>query len=88
MKQATLELIDTGLAPLNAARAALGLPPLAHVTDQLDPAEILYLGTSKAFDFPVDDLPAKLRYVGPQLADLVGSHPGRRPGPRPIAGRC
>ncbi len=63
------------------ARAALGLPPLAHVIDQLDAAEILYLGTSQAFDFPVDDLPAKIRYVGPQLAEPGWVAPWAAPWP-------
>ena len=60
-------LFDHGLPALNAARAALGLAPLAHTLDQLDAAEALLLATARAFDFAPAELPAKVRYVGPQL---------------------
>jgi UDP:flavonoid glycosyltransferase YjiC (YdhE family) len=60
-------LFDHGLADVNAARAAFGLPPLDHVIDQTRAAEALLLGTSAAFDFAPETLPAHVRYVGPQL---------------------
>jgi MGT family glycosyltransferase len=62
-------LFDAGLQPLNAARAALGLEPLEHVLDQFKAAKLELLATSQAFDFPAESLPARVRYVGPQLGD-------------------
>jgi MGT family glycosyltransferase len=68
-------LFDHGLADLNAARAALGLPALAHVMDQVGSAEALLLGTSAAFDFAPQPLPARVRYVGPQLDEPAWAEP-------------
>lgn len=62
-------MFDSGLPMLNAARAILGLGALEHVIDQLRAAEAELLATSAAFDFPADRLPARVRYVGPQLGD-------------------
>jgi MGT family glycosyltransferase len=67
--QAAMELFDSGLATLNAARAALGLGALSHVLDQFQAASAELLATSRAFDFPCTRLPAKVRYVGPQIGD-------------------
>jgi MGT family glycosyltransferase len=61
-------LLDHGLPAVNAARAELGLAPLAHLIDQSRDAPLL-LATSRAFDFPSDALPANVRYVGPQLGE-------------------
>jgi MGT family glycosyltransferase len=57
------------LPAINAARASLGLAPLEHLLDQFQAAELELLATSKAFDFPCTDLPARVRYVGPQIGD-------------------
>jgi len=62
-------LFDTGLPALNAARAALGLKPLAHVYDQANYAAIRLLGTARAFDFPAEKLPEHTRYIGPLIRD-------------------
>lgn len=64
-----VQLFDSGLPALNAARSVLGLAPLRHLLDQLKPAVIELLATSQAFDFPADHLPDKIRYVGPQIGD-------------------
>jgi MGT family glycosyltransferase len=67
------QLFDLGLPALNVARAALGLAPLAHVSDQLAAAQApLLLATSPAFDLPWTDRPASVRYVGAQLNDPPG----------------
>jgi UDP:flavonoid glycosyltransferase YjiC (YdhE family) len=71
----TQRLWDSGLEPVNAARAGLGLPPLGHTLDQITRAERLLLLTSAAFDRP---RPAgaprgNLRYVGPRLHDPAWS---------------
>jgi UDP:flavonoid glycosyltransferase YjiC (YdhE family) len=55
------------LPVLNAARAGLGLAPLADGFDQPGRAVLHLLATSRAFDFPVPTLPPYLRYVGPLL---------------------
>jgi UDP:flavonoid glycosyltransferase YjiC (YdhE family) len=57
-----------GLPQVNAARAALGLAPLAAVWQQLDRADRVLVLTSPSFDFPAR-LPANVRYVGPRLVD-------------------
>ena len=56
---------DVGLADLNAARSALDLPPLTRVLDQLAAADLVLLGTSRAFDYGVEAPPAPFRYAGP-----------------------
>jgi MGT family glycosyltransferase len=66
------QMFDLGLPALNAARAELGLRPLARLADQLAAAQRLLLATSEAFDFRWEDRPATVRYVGPQLVDLPG----------------
>jgi hypothetical protein len=58
-------MFDSGLPALNAARGALGLGPLEHLLDQFRSATCELLATSRAFDFPADSLPSKVRYVGP-----------------------
>ena len=60
---------QAGLPDLNAARAALGLTPLADLFDQLNVARAILLATSRAFDFAPDPLPAPFAHVGPYLTD-------------------
>ncbi|HVI88407.1 MAG TPA: glycosyltransferase [Dongiaceae bacterium] len=74
-------LFDHGLPALNAARAALGLPALAHLFDQGKAAERLLIGSSRAFDFAAPDLPADIAYVGPQLAPVGWAAPWTSPWP-------
>jgi MGT family glycosyltransferase len=62
-----VQLFDSGLPQLNQLRARLGLAPLHRLYDQWAAADAILLGTSPAFDFPADSLPANIRYVGPQL---------------------
>lgn len=65
----TLRVWDKkGLPRLNALRAELDLPPLAHFWDQVHRAERELVMTSADFDFPAT-LPAPARYVGPVLDD-------------------
>lgn len=74
-------MFDSGLPALNTARAALGLAPLDRVLDQFQAAEAELLATSRAFDFPADDLPSRVRYVGPQLGDPHWAQPWVSPWP-------
>jgi UDP:flavonoid glycosyltransferase YjiC (YdhE family) len=62
-------LFDHGLPALNTARAALGLSPLLHLSDQPRRAAATLLATSRAFDLAPEDLPPGLHYVGPQLGE-------------------
>lgn len=75
-------MFDVGLPALNDARAAIGLGPLARVFDQFDEAELELLATARAFDFPSDRLPERVRYVGPQLAEPSWARPWRSPWPQ------
>ena len=67
--QMSRTFFQAGLPDLNAARAALDLPPLADVFAQLDVAQAILLATSQAFDFAPEPLPAPFAHVGPYLAD-------------------
>ena len=71
----TERLWDSGLGPVNAARAGYGLPPLAHTLDQIARPERVLLLTSAAFDRPRPAGAAlgNLRYVGPRLHDPAWS---------------
>jgi MGT family glycosyltransferase len=60
---------DVGLKDLNATRRDLGLPPLAHVWEQLDGADRVLVHTAEAFDFPPRRRPDNVLYVGPVLDD-------------------
>jgi MGT family glycosyltransferase len=81
-------LFDRGLPALNAARAALGLAPLAAIADQLSSARAVLLGTSEAFDFPWTPRPDRIRYVGPQISDPAWTgdwtSPWAKEDPRPL----
>ena len=76
---ANRHMLDEGLPAVNAARLALGLAPLATLTDQHLYAERLLLGTSRAFDFAPAKLPEHVAYVGPQLGDPTWAAPWRSP---------
>lgn len=79
--EANRAMFNGGLPALNAARAALGLPPLADLADQHLAAEALLLGTSRAFDFAPPTLPPHVSYVGPQLDDPAWAAPWQSPWP-------
>jgi MGT family glycosyltransferase len=79
--KAIVAMFDSGLPALNAARAALGLGALTHLLDQFRPATVKLLATSRAFDFPADRLPDKVRYVGPQIGDPHWARPWSSPWP-------
>ena len=76
------------LATLNAARAGLGLAPLADLFDQLGAARRILLATSRAFDYGQKP-PEPYRYVGPYLADPAWTGDWAPPWPaddrRPLA---
>ncbi|HEX8055759.1 MAG TPA: glycosyltransferase [Novosphingobium sp.] len=86
--EASRQMLDSGLPAVNAARATLGLAPLATLTDQHLAAERLLLGTARAFDFAPAELPEHVAYVGPQLGDPAWAAPWQSPwddaDPRPL----
>ena len=55
------------LPAFNAVRATHGLAPLRDPLDQVRNADLVLLGTSRAFDFPIPQLPPRVHYVGPML---------------------
>jgi MGT family glycosyltransferase len=67
--QGNREMFNQGLPALNAARASLGLAPLAHVYEQVDRALQILLATARSFDFAPETLPSRFHYVGPQFHD-------------------
>jgi hypothetical protein len=81
IRGAILAKFDSGLPALNDARAALGLPPLEHLLDQFRAAEAELLATARAFDFPADRLPEKVRYLGPLVGDPHWARPWSSPWP-------
>jgi MGT family glycosyltransferase len=74
-------LFAQGLPDLNAARSRLGLAPLSHPFQQLEHADLFLVLTSSAFDFPARRLPPNVRYVGPQLDELLWAQPWSSPWP-------
>jgi MGT family glycosyltransferase len=74
-------LLAGGLPSLNAARAALGLEPLAATGEQFGRLDLYLCATARAFDFPAEALPPNFRYVGPLLDE-----PGWAAGDAPAAG--
>ncbi|MEJ1965466.1 MAG: FAD-binding protein [Gammaproteobacteria bacterium] len=78
---ASMAMFDEGLPSLNGARGALGLNPLAHVYDQADYATVHWLGTARAFDFPAELPPPRVRYAGPLIGDPCWVAPWQSPWP-------
>jgi MGT family glycosyltransferase len=71
-----------GRPPLNAARAALGLPPLAGVFDQVTRGQRILVLTARSYDFAARvELPPSVVYVGPQLDDPDWAAPWTSPWP-------
>ena len=75
----SLSVFGRGTAAFNAARRALGLPPLAHPFDQLTRLARHLVLTSAAFDFPATSLPENVVYAGPVLDDPEWTDPWRSP---------
>ena len=57
------------LTRLNRIRKSLNLPKFKNVTDIFRNADLRLIMTSAAFDFPIEPLPANVKYVGPVLDD-------------------
>ena len=66
------------LGELNETRASLGLDPLDRLLAQYERVDRVLALTAAAFDFPAE-LPANVRYVGPQLDDPLWAEPWTPP---------
>jgi MGT family glycosyltransferase len=66
---------DRKLAGLNALRARAGAPPLAHVTQVLERAQLLLAFTAEPFEYPRSDWHPSVRLVGPGLWDPPAEPP-------------
>ncbi len=75
-------VMNEWLPMLNEARATLDLAPFNHVLDLFDRPARHLLAVSAAFDFPADDLPSNMRYIGPLLDDGGWTTPWATPWPR------
>jgi len=74
-------LFASGLPPLNAARAARGLPPLTSFYEQALRAERIFVLSSPTFDYAAAHVPANVEYVGPVLDDPGWAEPWTAPWP-------
>jgi MGT family glycosyltransferase len=74
-------VMNEWLPMLNETRASLGLAPSDHVLELFDRPARLLLAIGAAFDFPADDLPGNVRYIGPLLDSSDWSKPWTAPWP-------
>ena len=70
--------MNKGLPQLNAARAAIGLPPAPTVFETLRADRLLVL-TTPALELPGGPLPDNVRYTGPILVDPEWARPWTSP---------
>lgn len=81
-------LFDTGVPALNAARAALGLSPIARTFELHERVERALVLSCEAFDFAGPPFPNHVRFVGAELTDPHWAPPVRAPwaadDPRPL----
>lgn len=92
IRTGTLAMLDAHLGALNDTRVALGLMPIETVLEQLEVAARYLIASSRSFDFPVEELPQQIRYIGPQLDEPAWAKPWRSPwpenDPRPLIAAC
>jgi MGT family glycosyltransferase len=70
-----IAIMNRWLPMLNEARASLRLVPYDHVLELFDRPARFLIAMSAAFDFPADDLPGNVRYIGPLLDSSDWSKP-------------
>lgn len=68
------------MPPVNAGRAAAGLPPLHGVAESRHRAPLTLYYTATPFDYPRPGLPPSVRLVGPGLWDPPAAAPIELPG--------
>ena len=72
-------LWDHGLPTFNAARAELGLPALAHLSDQHHAAARVLVLTSRAFDFPASVPPNVTQHEDLKIGGIRMAEQPQRP---------
>ncbi len=79
-------LLARTLPRINAVAARYGQPRLRDFFDLFDRCQRVLVMTSPSFDFPAPNLPANVRYVGPQLDDPAWAAEAdwSRPGSQPL----
>ena len=70
---------NKGLAPINDARAAHGLPPVGHAMDQLIDVDRLLMLTTQALEYPGFSPPAHVQTAGARLDDPAWTEPADLP---------
>ena len=70
---------NKGLAPINDARAAHGLPPVGHAMDQLTDVDRLLMLTTQALEYPGFSPPAHVQTAGARLDDPAWTEPADLP---------
>ncbi len=60
-------LLDVALPAFNQVRTTLGLAPIGTLFDLAEAVDRILLATSRAFDYPLAEVPDRFRYIGPLL---------------------
>jgi UDP:flavonoid glycosyltransferase YjiC (YdhE family) len=68
-------LLDRQLPALNAMRAGVGVPPVAHMAQYAGRAPLVIALTAEPFEYPRRDWPRSVRLVGPGLWDPPAAPP-------------
>ncbi len=79
MRGLTTRMFNKALAPINATRAAYGLPPVRSTHEQMLRVDATFVLTSPHFDFTSPALPDTVHFAGPFLDDPSWSEPWRSP---------
>jgi MGT family glycosyltransferase len=79
-------LVGRTLPRINSVAARYGQPRLSNVFELFDRCNRVLVMTSPSFDFSAPELPANVRYVGPQLddPDWAAGAEWSRPGSQPL----
>lgn len=70
---------NKGLASINDARSAHGLPPLRHVLDQMTDVDSLIMLCTRALEYPGFTPPAHVQTAGARLEDPAWTEPLQLP---------
>lgn len=79
--KAMQEAILRAVPAMNEARAAVGLPPVQHLFEQLAPSKKTLMAVSKTFELAPEQDPPGFVYVGPQLDEPAWAEPWQSPWP-------
>lgn len=70
-----------GVPAMNAGRAAVGLPPVRHLFEQLAPAKKTLMAVSKSFEGAPEQDPPGVAFIGAQLDEPGWTEPWHSPWP-------